>query len=335
MEKLKALLQKAIPFLTAIFLALTTLSVRNNLIVKKEDGVRLAAALISDVHYGDVFYRQLALPPGLRDLTRHVKPDLFVLAGDCTDNGNDENWTALQKTIDKNLKVDNIILALGNHDTWTSYDDEHTYGTAKDNFLRYSNAIMGTDFDTVWSSRTICGYPFIVLGSEDDSTGATISDAQLSWLETALAEAAESAAGKPIFVINHQPFNYTHAVGDNEHGNGFESNTQSERLLAILDRYENVFYISGHQHYPLALEPTAEDPAGFTTIEHVGDHITSVNLPCYGYGTFLEGGTSVFGEGLVMYVFDDHVQFKGRNFFLANWSRDFDVSIPLETAEAA
>ena len=36
-----------------------------------------------------------------------------------------------------------------------------------------------------------------------------------------------------------------------------------------------------------------------------------------------------------MYVFDDHVQFKGRNFFLANFSRDFDVSVPLETADAA
>ena len=335
MEKLKLILQRAGTFLTAIFLALTTLSVGNNLIIKKDDGVRLSAALVSDVHYGDAFYRQLSLPPGLRDISRHVKPDLFVLAGDCTDNGNDENWSALQKAIDKNLKVDNIILALGNHDTWTSYDDGHYYDEAKGNFLRYSNAIMGTDFDTVWSVREIAGYSFIVLGSESDSTGATISNAQLSWLETALEAAAATADGKPIFVINHQPLNYTHAVGENEHGNGFESNATSTRLQAILDQYENIFYISGHQHYPLALEPTTEDPVGFTTIEHVGEHITSVNLPCYGYGTFLEGGTSVFGEGLVMYVFDDHVHFKGRNFFLANFSRDFDVSVPLETADAA
>ena len=235
MENLKMILQRAGTFLAAIFLALTTLSVGNNLIIKKDDGVRLTAALMSDVHYGEVFYRQLSLPPGLRDLTCHVKPDLFVLAGDCTDNGTDENWSALQKTIDKNLKVDNIILALGNHDTWTSYDDGHDYDTAKDNFLSYSNAIMGTDFDTVWSTRTIGGYPFIILGSEADSTGATISNAQLSWLETALADAAASADGKPIFVINHQPLNYTHAVGDNEHGNGFESNAISTRLLAILD----------------------------------------------------------------------------------------------------
>ena len=143
MDNLKMILQRAGTFLTAIFLALTTLSVGNNLIIKKDDGVRLSAALVSDVHYGDAFYRQLSLPPGLRDISRHVKPDLFVPAGDCTDNGNDENWSALQKAIDKNLKVDNIILALGNHDTWTSYDDGHYYDEAKGNFLRYSNAIVG------------------------------------------------------------------------------------------------------------------------------------------------------------------------------------------------
>ncbi|MBQ4365869.1 MAG: hypothetical protein II804_06350, partial [Clostridia bacterium] len=102
-------------------------------------------------------------------------------------------------------------------------------------------------------------------------------------------------------------------------------------LQAILDQYPNIIYISGHQHYPLALDK-AENERGFATVERVGRHITSVNLPCYGYGTFLEGGTSVFGEGLVMYVFDDHVQFKGRNFFLANWSRTFTVSVPLESA---
>ena len=226
MDNLKMILQRAGTFLTAIFLALTTLSVGNNLIIKKDDGVRLSAALVSDVHYGDAFYRQLSLPPGLRDISRHVKPDLFVLAGDCTDNGNDENWSALQQAIDKNLKVDNIILALGNHDTWTSYDDGHYYDEAKGNFLRYSNAIMGTDFDTVWSVREIAGYSFIILGSEADSTGATISNAQLSWLETTLEAAAAAADGKPIFVINHQPLNYTHAVGDNEHGNGFESNAK-------------------------------------------------------------------------------------------------------------
>ena len=333
METLKDLLKKAGPFLMAIWLALTTLSVGNNLIVKKDDGVQLTAALISDTHVGDAFYRQLSLPPGLRDISRRVKPDVLVLAGDCTDNGNDANWQALQKMFDKNADVPATLLALGNHDCWTSYDDEHSYDAAKEAYLQYGGAIMGETPEDVFFLREIGGYSFLVLGSEADSTDCIMTERQLDWAAQTLAAVYEKDPGKPIFVINHQPFNFTHAVGADEHGNGFDSQATSDRLQAILDQYPNIFYICGHQHYPLAQEP-ADDPAGFTTIEHVGQNITSVNLPCYGYGTFLEGGTSVFGEGLVMYVFDDHVQFKGRNFFLSNWSRDFDVSVPLEPVDS-
>ncbi len=329
MDTLKALLKKAGPFLTAIFLALTTLSVGNNLFIKKAPDVRLTAALISDTHVGDAFYRQLSLPPGLRDISRRVKPDVLVLAGDCTDNGNESNWTTLQTLFQKNADVPNTILAVGNHDCWTSYDGEKVYDEAKANFLQYGGAIMGETPDDVFFLREIGGYSFLVLGSEAASTDCVMTDRQLGWLEATLAAAAEKADGKPVFVINHQPMNFTHAVGADEGGNGFDSQQTSDRLQAILDRCPNVIYISGHQHYPLALD-AADNDVGFVTVERVGQHITSVNLPCYGYGTFLEGGTSVFGQGLVMYVFDDHVQFKGRNFFLSNWSRDFDVSVSIE-----
>lgn len=329
MDTLKALLKKAGPFLTAIFLALTTLSVGNNLFIKKAPDVRLTAALISDTHVGDAFYRQLSLPPGLRDISRRVKPDVLVLAGDCTDNGNEANWTTLQTLFQKNADVPNTILAVGNHDCWTSYDGEKVYDEAKANFLQYGGAIMGETPDDVFFLREIGGYSFLVLGSEAASTDCVMTDRQLGWLEATLAAAAEKADGKPVFVINHQPMNFTHAVGADEGGNGFDSQQTSDRLQAILDQYPNIFYFCGHQHYPLALD-AADNDVGFVTVERVGQHITSVNLPCYGYGTFLEGGTSVFGQGLVMYVFDDHVQFKGRNFFLSNWSRDFDVSVPVE-----
>jgi len=330
MEAFKSILQKAGAFFTAILLALTSLSVGNNLLIKKNPDVRLTAALISDTHVGDAFYRKLSLPPGLRDISRRVKPDVLILAGDCTDNGNEANWQALQTLFKRNADGLPAILALGNHDCWTSYDDDaRTYETAKENYLRYGGAIMGTTQTDIFFSREIGGYSFLVLGSEDETTDCVMTERQLTWLQETLAAAAAKADGKPIFVINHQPMNFTHAVGADAHSNGFRSQEMSERLQAILDQYPNIIYISGHQHYPLAL--SAEDtPDGFATVERVGKHIISVNLPCYGYGTFLEGGTSVFGEGLVLYVFDDHVQFKGRNFFLSNWSRTFDLSIPLE-----
>ena len=330
MEAFREILKKAGAFFTAIFLALTSLSVGNNLCIQKDPGVKLTVALMSDTHVGDVFYRKMVFTPGVRDVSRHVKPDVLLVAGDCTDNGNADNWAAFQKILDKHLKGSDIVLAMGNHDSWASYDGgERSYDEAKAAYLQYSNAIMGTDFSEVYASRDVGGYPFLVLGSEADTTGATLSNAQLDWLEAALKEAAASHPGKPIFVVNHQPLNYTHAVGNNEHGEGFESNEISLRLQSILDQYENIFLISGHRHHPLTPDAST-DPEGYATIEQVGEHITSVNLPCYEYGTFLEGGTSVLGEGIVMYVFGDKVEFKGRNYFLSNWSKTFDIEIALK-----
>ena len=329
METFREILKKAGAFFTAIILALTSLSFGNNFLIKKDPDVKLTVAMMSDTHVGDVFYRKMVFVPGVRDVSRHVKPDVLLVAGDCTDNGNADNWAAFQSILDKNLKVNDIVLAMGNHDSWAAYDGgERSYDEARATYLQYSNAIMGTDFSEVYASRDIGGYPFLVLGSEADTTGATLSSAQLDWLETALKEAADTHPGKPIFVVNHQPLNYTHAVGNNEHGEGFESNEISVRMQSILDQYENIFLISGHRHHPLTLDAAA-DPEGFATIEQVGEHITSINLPCYEYGTFLEGGTSVLGEGIVMYVFDNKVEFKGRNYFLSNWSKTFDVEIEL------
>ena len=328
MEQFRAILQKAVAFFTAIFLALTSLSVGNNFIIKKDPDVKLTVAMMSDTHVGDVFYRKLVFLPGVRDVSRHVKPDVFLVAGDCTDNGNADNWRAFQTILDKHLQVDNILLAMGNHDSWASYGGERSYTEAKDTYLRFTNEIMGTDFSEVYAAREIGGYSFLTLGSEDDTTSATISDEQLDWFANALQTAAQNANGKPIFVINHQPMNFTHAVGENSHRHGFASNDSSKRLQSILDRYENIIYICGHQHHPLVLDAQS-DPEGFATVEQVGEHITSINLPCYEYGTFLEGGTSVLGQGIVMYIYADKIELKGRNYFLSNWSRDFHITIPI------
>ena len=106
-----------------------------------------------------------------------------------------------------------------------------------------------------------------------------------------MAKAAAAAPEKPIFVVNHQPLNFTHAVGDNEHNNGISTEGASEKLQAIMDKYEHVFYISGHQHYGLN-DGAQGFPADFKTVEQVGEHITSINLPSYEYGSFITGGNA-------------------------------------------
>ena len=158
METFREILKKAGAFFTAIILALTSLSFGNNYLIKKDPDVKLTVALMSDTHVGDVFYRKMVFRPGVRDVSRHVKPDVLLVAGDCTDNGNAANWGAFQEILNNDLRVNDVVLAMGNHDAWVSYGDERSYDEAKKTYLQYSNAIMGTDFSEVYASRDIGGH---------------------------------------------------------------------------------------------------------------------------------------------------------------------------------
>ena len=328
MENVLKILKIPFSVFMAVFTALTSLSVGNNFNIKKPDDVELTAALISDTHIRAMLYSRILLKPGLDDISKHVKPDLFISAGDNVDCGNEQNWQALGNMFDKYLSVDRKILSIGNHDTWVSYDTPHDFEPAKANFIKYAGEIMGEEIDNVYFTTEVNGYSFIVLGQEEPRTGSTISEEQLLWFEDALAAAAEKSEGKPIFVINHQPLNFTHAVGDNEHSNGFYSNETSDRIKSLLCEYKNVVYISGHQHYNLDADGTGE-VENFKTVETLAEGVTLINLPSYEYGTCFTGGQGLFGQGIVMYVFADRIELCGRNFFLSNWQKDFDVTIEL------
>lgn len=329
MEDFFSLMKKVFSVITVALVTIFSLNFGRNLNIKKPEGAVVTAAVVSDVHLTNELYRKIGFLPGLLDMQKNIKPDLFICAGDCTDNGNEKNWKAFADMVMKYLPDAEKIITLGNHDTWISYDGDHDYAPAKANFLKYSNMIMGTDNKTVWYTREISGYSFIVMGQEETSVACDISDEQISWLESAMAAAAEKSRGKPIFVINHQPFNFTHIVGDNEHSNGFNSNETVEKIEKILDSYQNVIYFSGHQHYNLVAE-ASEKSIGFQSVEKIGSNITSVNLPSYEYGSFLTDEWGVLGQGIVMYIYEDRVELQGRNFFLADYVEDFDITINIK-----
>ena len=285
-----------------------------------QDTLCLTITAVSDTHVNDTA-RAMMLAAGMKDMSsKEMNVDGVLFLGDCTDNGNPENWQLFTDVVVNNCTVKDKIVVLGNHDTWTSYDSDHEYEEALAYYLTYSNTIMGTNHTTPYFTYEIGGYPFIVLASEDSSVAATFSDAQIEWADTQLQQAAAKHPGKPIFVLMHQPLNYTHAVGNNEGGNGFEDNEMSLKLRAVLDKYENVFYLSGHQHYGLNDgKDEFSNPPGFTTVEKVGRNITSVNLPCYMYGSYTFGGDPLIGDGLVINVYADRVEFLGRNFVMQGW----------------
>lgn len=295
--------------------------------VKNEKEVLLDFAAISDIHMTDDFLRGFILECGLDDMDKAVnKPDALILAGDMTDDGYDSDYENLKKSFAPYNPAENIIMALGNHDTWT---DDHVQEAAKANFIKYSKEISGRDITECYYSTEINGYTFIVMGSEGTSVDAYISPAQLQWLRAEMDKAAEKDL--PIFVISHWPLAFTHGLPDRwtdeENPEPLEGSfgNQNAEVDAILKDYENVFLISGHIHNGLVNEERA-DIYGYTSVESYGS-LHSINLPAYMFPT--GSGNFMNGSGYSIEVYEDEVMIRARNFITGVWFTDYDVTIPL------
>ena len=295
--------------------------------VQKSAEPVLRAAVFSDTHITGALYRRLILIPGLRKLPK-FGPDLLIFAGDCTDNGNEKNWDGFTRTVRKHCRIKDMLVAIGNHDTWLSYDTPHDFAPAKENYLKNANLLMGTQNEEVFFSYEKHGVPFLVLGTEGTGVGEALTARQLDWLEEALRKASAEHPGRPVIVINHHPMNFTHGVGENEHGMGIEENGMSERLQSILDEHENVLYLCGHIHFGFHTE------GRFATVQRVGRHITSVCLPCYEYGEIFNGkyrspGDPLIGAGLIMDIGETKITLRGANFLHGKEIKGFSAEFPI------
>lgn len=295
--------------------------------VKNADDVLLDFAAISDVHMTDEYLRRMVLESGLDDMTNAVnKPDALVIAGDMTDDGIESDYENLSKAFSGYNPSENILLALGNHDTWT--DENDRYEPVKENFLKYSKEIAYRDLTECYYSTEINGYTFIVMASEGTHVAAYISPAQLSWLRAEMDKAAEK--GLPVFVISHWPVAFTHGLpesfGEEEpepmDGSFGDQNAEVE---AILKDYENVFLISGHIHNGLVNEERSE-LYGYTSVESYGS-LHSINLPSFMFPT--SRGNFMNGSGYSIEVYENEVVIRARNFISGTWLPDYDVTIPL------
>ena len=88
--------------------------------------ILLNFAAISDIHMTDEFARMQVLKCGLWDMDHAAsKLDALVLAGDLTDHGTVEQYENLAKAFEPYNPAGEIIMAVGNHDTWTDDDDRY------------------------------------------------------------------------------------------------------------------------------------------------------------------------------------------------------------------
>lgn len=295
--------------------------------VLDSETVKLNFATIADVHVENDIARAGLFGLGLDDMQNSGNSfDALVMCGDNTNHGYRTEYEALENLFSDYTPAKQILIATGNHDTWTRGEAGDEYPAI---FCEYASKFSGLEITKPYYSTNLNGYSFIFLASEADGTSAYFSPEQLSWLRAEMDKA--TADGLPVFVITHWPFNGTHGLPytfeydkdapDDEGGMG----DQSAAVDEILKAYKNVFMISGHIHSGLTNDLT-DDICGFSSVENDGS-FHSINLPSYNLA-FTKG--NVFnGMGFQVEVYEKEVVFRARNFALGMFYPDYDFTFEL------
>ena len=273
--------------------------------------------IVSDTHVTDSnshIYNQ-RFKQMLEDVVT-TSPDSkgIVVVGDVTDTGAAKEYENVISVYEAAEDAPRMYWSIGNHDYALSYGDTQTQ---RELFLQYSG------LESVYYDEWIADTHFVFLGSEEtdtaSGTGAIISDTQLDWLETTLADGYEE--GRPIFVFLHQSVYNT--VAGSLPGQGWDGigvagviDDSEARLMSILAEYPEAIFFSGHSHWEMnstdtMYERTASMCTAFNT--------ASVAYLWTSYGDTYSGGWSYDDEvggsqGYYVKVYEDKVLVIGRDF---------------------
>lgn len=317
-------------FLMAIFMTVFPYKgVELPVVNTAHDDCNMVVEMISDTHIEkNELFRQSFLRTGLRNLSlAQTGIDAVINAGDIT-NYADEPSLAKYYEIIKKYSPAPFINAAGNHDIGHAGDRDVTdisREQAKANFLRYNNEYMGTNHEDNYYTYEVNGYKFIVLGDICYDGGhfdaMDLGEEQMAFLDSELASA--TADGSPAFVVCHWPVDGMNGQETIWPGSGID--LEINDIRSIMEKYNNVFYISGHMH--AGIKSTAVDERfGLATVEQ-NNGVTYISLPTYGIVNMF--GDPVSGTGIQMEVYDDCVIFRPRNFILNTWYTNSVYSIDL------
>lgn len=316
----------AVLSLTAIFSPITGIKMQK--IRHYDDNCKASFAVISDTHIKDNIFRLGMLEFGLLDMTKAKdRLDAVVFNGDITEHGYIDMWEGFARSMAKYDIADQTILVVGNHDTWGP--DRENLDEVKQTFIDYNKKITGRDIDGMYYTTDIKGCPVIVLGSEGDSTSATISQTQIDWFAAQMETASKT--GLPIFVFLHQSINGTHGLPYNwdkkkdDPADKGGIGAASDDILHIIEKYNNVFFLSGHIHAGFANE---DSHSYYTSVER-HDGYTLINVPCYEYPDVRRFNYVGNGTGYVIEVYENEVIFRARSFSTGRWLTRYDEKIEL------
>ncbi len=271
--------------------------------VLDEENCKMCVSVLSDVHIeGNNLPRYNAFARILKDVKNNsFGNDAALFLGDNTMNGQDIESLLFYGALTKSKVSDNFITVCGNHDVGNGNGD---YNQLNERFINYNNAFLGKELDKAYYYQIVNGYYFIVLAPEELCVHSfPMSDEQLKFLDETLSIATQD--GKPAFVCAHHPYYYV----------------DNDALEDILTKYENVFYISGHTHYPVEEDWTFYEEDGLNLI----------NLPrCteLDYERDREV-TDETGFGVQLEVYDNEVVGRVRNYYTGEWDNSLEYHFEL------
>ncbi|MBO4894307.1 MAG: metallophosphoesterase [Clostridia bacterium] len=294
-----------------------------------EDNCRLNIELISDTHLEEnELFRKLFLKSALKNFNNSkANIDGIVVCGDITNYADEPSLAMFFNMIDTLTDIP-VIPVAGNHDIGHAGDRDVTDITreqARDNFIRYRNEYMGRDDAVNYFSVEINGYKFIVIGDEvidgGKWDGITMTPEQLEFLDTELADGTKD--GKPVFVCCHWPLEGTNGEETVWPESGIEKDRYD--IAPILEKYKNVFWISGHMHTGVKAE-AIQEMYGLSSAEQING-VTYLNLPTFGIVNSF--GLPWSGTGAQLEVYDGKVIFRPRNMLTNNWyeNAEFEFEI--------
>lgn len=280
---------------------------------KEKDGVLMTAALIADVHTDGNTYRDRnnEIRKGIVGINCYQKTDAVIMAGDITNSAHVTEYTNLKHYLKKYNRIKCFIPQMGNHDSrgTSHYPDFGEACTLFKDFCSFCG-MKGIEGKNYYSTE-VKGYPVIVLGTEAlVHNQALISKEQLAWLNDQLTNA--KAAGKPIFVICHQPpcgRNGAGTVYGEEAHVGENTELLDKILLSQADPESPIIYVSGHMH-----------KLGQYTYECPVPGLIFLNLP-----SFLYDG----GYGFLAEAYKDKLVLTGTDFIKGTVLEGYAYEIPL------
>ena len=292
--------------------------------VENKDEILLNTAIISDIHIDSRLpVGKIMLALGLEDMKRNATAnDAVVVSGDLTNYGDKASVETFYEIFRKVNPDGEWIIAPGNHDI--GHNEDYSHDEVRQWLIDYNNQYTADDNENIYFSKQVKGYTFIVLcdQSEDNWDGCDIYDDQIAFLDKELAKA--TADGKPVFVICHWPLPYTNGQHVIYEDSGLDG-IYAKNLRETLEKYKNVFFISGHIHKGISGE-IFQEVFGFSSVETFNG-VNYVNLPSYGIVN--RYGIPWNGTGMQMEVYENEVVFRPRRYLYSKWYALIEYRVPV------